>query len=215
MGACTLATPNAALAPNLILPRKGGELGSYKKIKPPHYHNAMSSTVGQPRRITAKTALADWFAERSWKAFKFQKDVWQAIAKGQSGLLHATTGSGKTYAVWLGILMHFMAVAQVNRAQAAPKSGVKRKPVGVPLTVLWITPMRALAADTQRALQIPLDALLAEGAFEVWTVGARSGDTSAAERTAQNTRLPRCWSPRLKACRCCCRVLMLLRRWAA
>ena len=60
----------------------------------------------------------------------------------------------------------------------------------MPLTVLWITPMRALAADTQRALQIPLDTLLAEGAFEVWTVGARSGDTSAAERTAQNTRLP-------------------------
>ena len=105
-------------------------------------------------------------------------------------MLHATTGSGKTYAVWLGILMQFMAVALVNRSQAAPKSGVKRKPVGVPLTVLWITPMRALAADTQRALQVPLDALLAEGAFELWTVGARSGDTSAAERTAQNTRLP-------------------------
>ena len=150
----------------------------------------MSHSVIQSRQLTVKAAVGDWFAERSWKPFKFQKDVWQAIAKGQSGLLHATTGSGKTYAVWLGILMHFMAVAQVNRAQAAPKSGVKRKPVGVPLTVLWITPMRALAADTQRALQVPLDALLAEGAFEVWTVGARSGDTSAAERTAQNTRLP-------------------------
>ena len=150
----------------------------------------MSHSVIQSRQLTVKAALADWFAERSWKPFKFQKDVWQAIVKGQSGLLHATTGSGKTYAVWLGILMHFMAVAQVNRAQAASKSGVNRKPVGVPLTVLWITPMRALAADTQRALQVPLDALLAEGAFEVWTVGARSGDTSAAERTAQNTRLP-------------------------
>ena len=150
----------------------------------------MSHSVIQSRQLTVKAALADWFAERSWKPFKFQKDVWQAIAKGQSGLLHATTGSGKTYAVWLGILMHFMAIAQVNRAQAAPKSGVKRRPVGVPLMVLWITPMRALAADTQRALQVPLDALLAEGAFELWTVGARSGDTSAAERTAQNTRLP-------------------------
>ena len=150
----------------------------------------MSRSVIQSRQLTVKAALADWFAGRSWKPFKFQKDVWQAITKGQSGLLHATTGSGKTYAVWLGILMHFMAVAQVNRAQAASKSAVNRKPVGVPLTVLWITPMRALAADTQRALQIPLDALLAEGAFEVWTVGARSGDTSAAERTAQNTRLP-------------------------
>ena len=50
--------------------------------------------------------------------------------------------------------------------------------------------MRALAADTCLALQVPLAALLADGAFELWTVGARSGDTSSAERSAQNTRLP-------------------------
>ena len=153
----------------------------------------MSSPVVQKRRTTVKSAITDWFTARDWKPFKFQKDVWQAIANGQSGLLHATTGSGKTYAVWLGILMHFMALDQSNRAQAAPKSGVskvRRKPVGVPLTVLWITPMRALAADTQRALQLPLDVLQADGTFALWTVGARSGDTSSAERSAQNTRLP-------------------------
>ena len=150
----------------------------------------MSLPVVQKRSLTAKAALTDWLTERGWKPFKFQRDVWAAIAQGQSGLLHATTGSGKTYAVWLGILIHFVAVAQSNRAQAAPKSGVKRKPVGVPLTVLWITPMRALAADTQRALQTPLDALQADGAFAMWTVGTRSGDTTSAERSAQNTRLP-------------------------
>ena len=155
----------------------------------------MSSPVGPlpqttARRTTVKTAIAQWFTSRSWKAFKFQRDVWAAVAIGQSGLLHATTGSGKTYALWLGILMRFMAVAQSNRAQTAPKSGVKRKPVGAPLTVLWITPMRALAADTQRALQLPLDVLQADGNFALWTVGSRSGDTSSSERTAQNTRLP-------------------------
>ena len=146
------------------------------------------------RQTTAKAALADWFASQSWTAFKFQKDVWQAVAQGQSGLLHATTGSGKTYAVWLGILMRFMAAAQQNKAQAAIKTGAKsaasRKPVGQPLTVLWITPMRALAADTQRALQLPLNVLQADGKFALWTVGTRSGDTSSAERSAQNTRLP-------------------------
>ena len=154
----------------------------------------MPHSVIQSPQPTVKLKLDHWFAERSWKPFKFQNDVWQAIAKGQSGLLHATTGSGKTYAVWLGILMHFMAATHINRAQAAPKSGVSqktvRKPVGRPLTVLWITPMRALAADTCLALQVPLAALLADGAFELWTVGARSGDTSSAERSAQNTRLP-------------------------
>ncbi len=150
----------------------------------------MPLSVVQPRHVSVKAAIADWFTLRDWKAFKFQRDVWKAIAQGQSGLLHATTGSGKTYAVWLGILMHFMPVAPSIRVQAAPKSGVKRKPVGQPLTVLWITPMRALAADTQRALQQPLDMLQADGCFAHWTAGARSGDTSSAERSAQNTRLP-------------------------
>ena len=150
----------------------------------------MSSPVVQKHHFAVKAAIADWFMARGWKAFKFQKDVWQAITQGQSGLLHATTGSGKTYAVWLGILMRFMAASPSNHVRAAPVKIAKRKPVGAPLTVLWITPMRALAADTQRALQVPLDALLADGAFEAWTVGARSGDTTAAERSAQNTRLP-------------------------
>ena len=150
----------------------------------------MSPPVVQKRSSEVKAAIAQWFISRGWKSFKFQREVWQAIAKGQSGLLHATTGSGKTYAVWLGILMHFMAANQSISVQAAPKSGVKRKPVGQPLTLLWITPMRALAADTQRALQLPLDVLKADAQFVLWTVGARSGDTSAGERSAQNTRLP-------------------------
>ena len=50
--------------------------------------------------------------------------------------------------------------------------------------------MRALAADTLGALQLVLDALQAGGTFEPWSLGARSGDTPAAERSAQNKRLP-------------------------
>jgi ATP-dependent Lhr-like helicase len=62
---------------------------------------------------------------------------------------------------------------------------------GPGLQVLWLTPMRALAADTTRALQLPLPDL-APG----WTVGQRTGDTPAAERARQDKRLPRRWSPR-------------------
>jgi ATP-dependent Lhr-like helicase len=150
----------------------------------------MSLPVVHQPRVTAKTALATWFEGRGWKAFKFQKDVWRAIAQGQSGLLHATTGSGKTYAVWLGILMRFMAESQSSPTRADPVKAANKKPQGAPLTVLWVTPMRALAADTQRALQLPLDELQANAHLPRWTVGTRSGDTSAAERSAQNTRLP-------------------------
>jgi ATP-dependent Lhr-like helicase len=116
-----------------------------------------------------------WFASREWLPFPFQREVWQAIDRGESGLLHATTGSGKTYAVWLGALNRF--------ATKAPRSNTTDKPA--PLTMLWITPMRALAADTARALQAPLDDLGIN-----WSIGLRTGDTSGAERARQGRRLP-------------------------
>lgn len=116
-----------------------------------------------------------WFAGRGWRPFAFQREVWQAIADGESGLLHATTGSGKTYAVWLGALNRF--------AAKAPAASTAGKPA--PLTVLWITPMRALAADTARALEAPLERL-----GIAWSVGLRTGDTDSAERARQGRRLP-------------------------
>lgn len=95
------------------------------------------------------------------------------MGEGASGLLHATTGSGKTYAVAFGALAR---AAALRAAGAAPGPG---------LQVLWLTPMRALAADTVRALQAPL-AELAPGS----AVGLRTGDTPSAERARQDRRLP-------------------------
>ena len=47
-------------------------------------------------------ALEQWFAANSWAPFEFQRAVWSAYADGASGLIHAATGTGKTYAAWLG-----------------------------------------------------------------------------------------------------------------
>jgi ATP-dependent Lhr-like helicase len=94
-------------------------------------------------------------------------------------LLHASTGAGKTYAVWFAALNRF---ARLQPPVATPR---KRKPPAEPLTVLWITPMRALAADTARALQIPVDDLQIP-----WSIGLRTGDTSSSERARQGRRLP-------------------------
>lgn len=107
----------------------------------------------------------DWLASRGWQAFDFQRAVWNHIGAGRSGLLHASTGAGKTLAVWLGALQH------LNGAG--------------PLSVLWITPMRALSHDTLQALR---DATqdIAPG----WTLGARTGDTTSSERAAQQKRWP-------------------------
>ncbi len=90
------------------------------------------------------------------------------MAAGRSGLLHATTGSGKTYAVWMGALQRARPVKEVPGLQ-----------------VLWLTPMRALAADTARALQWPLPELA-----PAWAVGTRTGDTPSAERARQDRRFP-------------------------
>jgi ATP-dependent Lhr-like helicase len=111
-----------------------------------------------------------WFAARGWKVFPFQRAVWRAALAGESGLLHANTGSGKTYAVW------FAALLRSSLASQRERSGLR---------VLWITPMRALAADTLRALEESA-AVLAPA----WTIGARTGDTSSAERTRQSRKLP-------------------------
>lgn len=145
----------------------------------------------RPRKPSASVgtrAAAGWMAARGWKPFRFQQDVWLAMGEGRSGLLHATTGAGKTYAVWLGALQHLAkageSVAPAAQADARPALRTRRA-AAPPLTVLWITPMRALAADTLRALQAPMPELAPD-----WTSGLRTGDTASGERGAQDRRLP-------------------------
>src|SRR5690348_1298747 len=92
-----------------------------------------------PERVDAKFGRAtDWLATRGHQPFSFQLEVWQAISEGRSGLLHATTGAGKTLAVWLGALMRFVPPALVHQAQAAIESEASADPAKAPpLTVLW------------------------------------------------------------------------------
>jgi ATP-dependent helicase Lhr and Lhr-like helicase len=115
-----------------------------------------------------------WFAQRGWQPFAFQREVWAAMAAGQSGLLHASTGSGKTFAVWFGAL-----------ARASVLSVPQTGPHAPPLGVVWLTPMRALAADSARAMQEPLADIGSH-----WSVGKRTGDTPPAERARQDRRFP-------------------------
>ncbi len=122
-----------------------------------------------------------WLAAKGWKPFAFQREVWRAIAEGHSGMLHATTGSGKTYAVWLGMLAALL--GRKPRLEAVATS--KGKNQAEPLCVVWLTPMRALASDTAKALAEPLAELAPD-----WTIGQRTGDTSSAERARQDRRLP-------------------------
>lgn len=110
--------------------------------------------------------LQPFFDAKGWQPFEFQKQTWEAYLAGTSGLLHAPTGLGKTLAVYLGPLSE-----SIHR-----DSGCQ---------ILWITPLRALAADTLRALREPLE-LLAPGL----SAEARTGDTPAALRARLRKKLP-------------------------
>ena len=111
-----------------------------------------------------------WFAEQGFAPFEFQEDVWSAHARGESGLIHAPTGMGKTYAAWLGPLV-------------LGPAGARGSPP--PLTVLWLTPLRALAQDTGLALARAASALQPN-----WSIDVRTGDTVASARARQERRLP-------------------------
>jgi ATP-dependent Lhr-like helicase len=130
-----------------------------------------------PVDCTGRTPLEcvhAWFAEHGWEPFPFQEQVWQAYLEGGSGLIHAATGTGKTYAAWMGPILEWIRDYPAGR----------RKPAA-PLTVLWITPLRALAADTEAALRAPVEDLGLP-----WTVESRTGDTPARIRARQRDRLP-------------------------
>jgi ATP-dependent Lhr-like helicase len=117
--------------------------------------------------------LQPFFRQRGWKPFPFQKECWAAYAAGKSGLLHAPTGLGKTLAVWGGPLIECLSHRQ---------SPIDNPPS---CSALWLTPLRALAQDTLRALREPLEILAPQLQVE-----ARTGDSSAATRARLRKKLP-------------------------
>jgi len=109
-----------------------------------------------------------WFAQRGWRPLPFQREVWRRYLAGESGLLHTPTGSGKTLAALGGPLLEALAAPVAPK----PRRGATRS-----LRLLWITPLRALASDTARALREPCAELGLD-----WQVGLRTGDASAREK---------------------------------
>lgn len=106
-----------------------------------------------------------WVESQGWRPLPFQREAWAAIAAGRSGLVHSSTGTGKTLAVWLGYL-----------ARAPQRPGLK---------AVWLTPLRSLAFDTQKALEQPLAAMGLD-----WNVALRTGDSSAHAKREQLKDVP-------------------------
>ncbi len=110
-----------------------------------------------------------FFTLRGWTPHAFQRETWQRVRAGESGVIHVPTGSGKTYAAYLGFLEEMVSAEE-------PPQG---------LGLLYVTPLRAVSRDIELALRAPIEEL----ALPI-TVGSRTGDTSSAERARQRDRLP-------------------------
>ncbi|MFO1499359.1 MAG: ligase-associated DNA damage response DEXH box helicase [Verrucomicrobiota bacterium] len=124
---------------------------------------------GHVTQVAPGEKLIEWFNTRGWTVFPFQREVWRAFRAGQSGLLHCSTGAGKTLAIWFAALLEAM----------------ETQDEGGGLRVLWITPLRALAADTEATL-----ASTAAELWPAWRVARRTGDSSAYMRRKIAERPP-------------------------
>jgi ATP-dependent Lhr-like helicase len=116
-----------------------------------------------------------WLDAKQFEPFPFQEETWQHITDGNSGLVNAPTGFGKTYSVFIGALIDF-----INRH---PENYLTKSKSG--LQLLWVTPLRALAKDIGRAME---EAIAELGMS--WKVGIRNGDTDINERQRQKRLMP-------------------------
>src|SRR5262249_1253023 len=118
-------------------------------------------------------AVRQWFLSAFSQPTRAQALGWPAIARGESTLILSPTGSGKTLAAFLWC---------INRLMFDPPSHGDCR-----CRAIYISPLKALAVDVERNLQMPLAGItaLAEqrgDAHVVPVIGVRTGDTPAAER---------------------------------
>ncbi|MGE3707195.1 MAG: DEAD/DEAH box helicase, partial [Vicinamibacterales bacterium] len=117
--------------------------------------------------------VAAWFTAAFAGPTRPQVAGWPAIARGESTLILAPTGSGKTLTAFLWAL---------DRLMFAPLP-----PRGARCRVLYVSPLKALAVDVERNLRAPLAGiarLAADAATPCHTpdIAIRTGDTPAGER---------------------------------
>lgn len=119
--------------------------------------------------------IENWFNQKGWQPFDWQRTMWLHILEQRSGLLNAPTGSGKTLALFMPVLIDWI--------NSHPDCWQSRKNNG--LQLLWITPLRALAKDLEKNLQQVIDD------FDIpWQVQRRTGDVSSSVKQKQTRQMP-------------------------
>jgi ATP-dependent Lhr-like helicase len=135
--------------------------------KIPYFVSSMMISPGQK-------VIQQWYKQKNWHQFPFQKEMAEVYLADNSGLLNAPTGSGKTFALFLPFLADF--INKHPDYKTRQNNG---------LQMLWITPLRALTNDIRKAMQEVCDDLGIP-----WKIATRTGDTPAAEKAALKKKLP-------------------------
>ncbi len=140
-------------------------------------------------------------AVRTWFGRRFpdgptepQAAGWREIAAGGHTLIAAPTGSGKTLAAFLVCIDRLYRANEAGEAREAREAREAGEARGGP-SVVYVSPLKALAVDIQQNLQAPLREIAAVAAelgcpAPDIRVAVRTGDTAAAERAAMLKRPP-------------------------
>ena len=129
---------------------------------------ASEAALGLFHPITAK-----WFRAAFDGPTTPQVEGWPAIARGESTLILAPTGTGKTLTAFLWCIDKLMMRTAADAARGC--------------RVVYLSPLKALAVDVERNLRAPLAGIAEMASREGLTVrmpeiSVRTGDTSPRER---------------------------------
>ncbi len=139
---------------------------------------------------------AEWFRQVFEGPTVPQREGWPAIARGESTLILAPTGTGKTLTAFLWCLDKLMLQDGPRPVRVAPQKRGKRSakadktqilPEGEGVRVVYISPLKALAVDVERNLRSPLAGIsnMAQRMgvpVHIPEISVRTGDTPAADR---------------------------------
>lgn len=135
--------------------------------------NAENSLSPPDSCVLLPPLFADWFAQRGWQPRAHQTGLLARVKSGNSVLLIAPTGAGKTLA---GFLPSLIDLAEKPKRPGEAYQGIH---------TLYISPLKALAVDIERNLAVPVREL----GLAV-TLETRTGDTPLHKRQRQKLNPP-------------------------
>ncbi|WP_299064338.1 ligase-associated DNA damage response DEXH box helicase [uncultured Polaribacter sp.] len=114
--------------------------------------------------------IQNWMQEKGHTPFSFQAQTWERYHNNFSGMVVAPTGFGKTFSVFLAVVIDYL-----NQPEKYKKG----------LKIIWISPLRSLAKDLAKAMEIAAEEIGLD-----WEIAVRNGDTPTNIRRKQERSMP-------------------------